>query len=119
MAEVIKRPRWSFKNYQQSYRVEFPEECRNPLGAALAFYRQQNAHAVFANGRTLRLFREGSYIKAVLGVERHVSQEIEISVDISSQHLICEYRLTAPYPKFLPNLHFPPWPLQKEATELE
>jgi len=115
MVEVLKKPRWSIWRYHEVYKCDLPPHCRDPLGLAASFFKGRGIHDLRTGRREVRFLRGSTWGSLFSFFERHQKQEVCIRIDDSQRCLICEYRVFNPYP----DLHIPPWLLQREVQQLE
>lgn len=112
---IIKRTRWTVRLYSQIYECDLPANCRRPIELARSFFAGRGVKSLRGDNQSIR-FSRGSWLGSLFAVsDLRVRHGGYIHLDEVRHCLICEYSLVS----VLPNMHEPPWPLEKEAAELE
>ena len=117
--EVVLRPRFGWRRYEQIYRFECQIDDQGVLrDRVISFFARQKTRLVSCTGATLEFERLGTSVllNLIIPTEKLLPQTISVSVEQSpSGHLVtCHYRLRL----LLPDCFVPPHRLEEEVREL-
>ena len=117
--EVVLRPRWGWRRYEQIYRFECHVDDQNVLREQIIpYFGRQNARLLSCTGASLEFERLGTsvFLQLIRFTEKVVPQTISVSLEKSPRgHVVtCHYRLRLLFPDFI----VPPHRLEEEVREL-
>jgi hypothetical protein len=117
--EVVLRPRFGWRRYEQIYRFECQIDDQGVLrDRIIPFFARQKTRLLSCTGATLEFERLGTsvFLQLIRFTEKVVPQTISVSLEKSpSGHLVtCDYRLRLLFPDFV----VPPHRLEEEVREL-